>query len=65
MKKTTKDRDELEVAIDKLRTELSKAEQSKKKLQHQVVLIPSSKLSEVSDVHVYVFCGIYILHKQV
>lgn len=36
LKSKTADYDELEVAIDKLRTELTKTEQAKKELHHQV-----------------------------
>lgn len=36
LKSKTADYDELEVAIDELRTELTKAEQAKKELLHQV-----------------------------
>ena len=39
LKKVTKDRDELESAIDKLRDELSKTEVTKKELKHQVTLV--------------------------
>ena len=39
LKKVTKDRDELESAIDKLRGELSKTEVTKKELKHQVTLV--------------------------
>ncbi len=38
LKKVTKDRDELEVAIDKFREDLGKAEALKKELKHQVCL---------------------------
>ena len=38
LKKVTKDRDELESAIDQLRDELSKTEVTKKQLKHQVCL---------------------------
>ena len=41
LKKVTKDRDELEVAVDKFREDLGKAEALKKELKHQVhFLIP-------------------------
>ena len=36
LKKVTKDRDDQEKAVDKLRVELSKTEKAKKQLQHQV-----------------------------
>jgi hypothetical protein len=62
LRRTQADKDEQEVALDKLRLELSRAEQHKKDLQHQVsYFISNCRQSVAATARIpSKLCGIFI-----